>query len=89
MKKPESNGLFEVAGSKQPKEQGFFCPRLMNYINMEDVPKCTPEYQSLWKDRFEKAKSGCCHYRDRCPVYERTMSKQKTKDRQMNIVFDP
>lgn len=86
MSTPKSNGLFEVAGSKT-KEHGFFCPRLMNFINQEDVKQYTPEYEALWKDRFEKAKSGNCHYRSLCPVYERTIAKQRLKNQQLSIGF--
>lgn len=87
MKKPVSNGLFEVAGSKQPKEQGFFCPKLMSFINEENIPSGTPEYGNLWNERFAKAKEDNCHYKDRCPVYEKTMQKQKEKERQLTFNF--
>lgn len=87
MSTPKSNGLFEVAGAKQPKEQGFFCARLMAYINQEPVPRYTPEYRKLWEDSFGKAKSGRCPYRDRCPIYERTIAKQRQKQPQLEFDF--
>lgn len=69
--KPQGNGLVELHDSKQ-KERGFFCMQLVMYLNTE-AELGTERYQELWEKRFTAARLGACEYRDRCPIYARTI----------------
>lgn len=69
--KHQSNGMVELHDGKNKKERGFFCMKLVGFLNKEAEPG-TEEYPSLWRDRFDMAKAGRCHYRSNCPIYERT-----------------
>jgi hypothetical protein len=69
--KHQSNGLVEFHDGKNKKERGFFCMKLVGFINKE-AELGTEEYALLWRDRFNMAKAGRCHYRLNCSIYERT-----------------
>lgn len=69
--RPQNNGLIELHDSKNKKERGFFCMKLVGFLNKE-AELGTEEYEKLWRVRFAMAKSGKCHYRLSCPIYERT-----------------
>ena len=73
MSTPQGNGLVEIRGTKQ-KERGFYCMKLVSYLNEEAKPG-TEEYAELWRQRFDEAKSGQCTYKDRCPIHEKTITK--------------
>lgn len=81
--KPKSNGLVELAGENQ-KERGFFCMKLVSFMNEEAEPG-TNEYAHLWEKRFSEAKEGRCAYKERCPIYKKTIQKHKQKDNGNNV----
>lgn len=72
MAQPESNGLFEVNSNREVVERGFFCMMLIDFLN-EEVSMGTEEYANLWKERFDQAKAGGCAYREKCPIYSKTV----------------
>lgn len=76
--KPKRNGLIPLHDEKQ-EERGFFCIKLVQFLNAE-AEMGTEEYGRLWDERFSAAKNGSCFYRDRCPIYERTV-----KDRPVQL----
>ena len=69
--RPKGNGLIPLHDEKQ-EERGFFCIKLVQFLNTE-AEMGTDEYKRLWDERFSAAKNGCCFYKDRCPIYERTV----------------
>lgn len=69
---PKGNGLVEITGERQGKERGFFCMKLVSFINEEAKPG-TEQYAELWKQRFNEAKLGRCHYKEQCQIYEKTI----------------
>lgn len=69
---PKGNGLVEIRGEKTV-ERGFFCMKLVSYINKE-VKLGTEQYTELWRQRFDEAKRGQCAYKDLCPIYEKTIN---------------
>ena len=71
-------GVVELMDDKDTGKVGFFCVKLVSYIN-EEAEMGTPEYKELWNQRFQLAKSGHCHYRNKCPIYERTKAKKVSK----------
>ena len=71
--RPKGNGLVEIAG-ETPKERGFFCMQLVMYIR-EEQEESGEDMELLWRDRFDQAKSGECHYNDKCKIYHRTIEK--------------
>ncbi|MCM1093776.1 MAG: hypothetical protein NC421_07470 [Lachnospiraceae bacterium] len=73
MATPEGNGLVSINGKPQ-KERGFFCMQLVAYLD-EEAEMGTEFYEVLWHERFEAAKRGECPYRDKCPIYKRTVEK--------------
>lgn len=83
---PVGNGLVEIFGEKT-KERGFFCMKLVGYLN-EEVKIGTPEYAELWDKRFDAAKSGQCAYKGKCPIYARTKEKHGRKPVQLCINFE-
>lgn len=72
MAQPESNGLFEVNSSRKVVERGFFCMKLVDFLN-DEATMGTEEYADLWEERFDQAKAGVCAYRDKCPIYSKTV----------------
>ena len=72
-KKVNGNGLVEIYGEKT-KERGFFCMKLLAFLNTEAEPG-TEAYAELWEQRFNEAKLGACAYRGKCPIYARTAKK--------------
>lgn len=80
-----SNGLFESVTDKPTKEQGFFCMQLVSYINAE--AETFEKRSQIWHKRFDQAKNGVCHYREQCPIYERTMAKRKKNGVQISLGF--
>ena len=40
MKRPQSNGLFEVTGG-QEKERGFCCMKLITFLSANNVTDCS------------------------------------------------
>ncbi len=83
---PSGNGLVEIFGEKT-KERGFFCMKLVGYLN-EEAKMGTPEYSELWEKRFDAAKSGQCAYKDKCPIYARTIAKHGKRPVQLCINFE-
>ena len=67
-------GVVELMDDKDTGKVGFFCVKLVTYLNQE-VEMGTPEYTELWSKRFKESKEGNCHYKGSCPIYERTMNK--------------
>ena len=67
--KVNGNGLVEIYGEKT-KERGFFCMKLLAFLNTEAEPG-TEAYAELWEQRFNEAKLGACAYRGKCPIYAR------------------
>jgi hypothetical protein len=82
--RPKGNGLIPLHDEKQ-EERGFFCIKLVQFLNTE-AEMGTDEYKRLWDERFSAAKSGSCFYRNRCPIYERTVKNRcVTMGRKINI----
>ena len=52
--KVNGNGLVEIYGEKT-KERGFFCMKLLAFLNTEAEPG-TEAYAELWEQRFNEAK---------------------------------
>lgn len=73
---PVSNGLFEVAGGKQPKERGFNCMQLVMFLT-DEIREGGDNSWEYWHGRHIEAKEGRCAYRSKCPVFARTMEKRK------------
>ena len=72
MAQPKSNGLFEVNSNSKVLERGFFCMKLVDFLNGEAIMG-TEEYANLWEERFDQAKAGVCAYREKCPIYSKTV----------------
>ena len=75
MSNPKGNGIVEIIDEKS-NEKGFFCIKLVQFINQEAEPG-TKEYATLWAQRFDEAKTGRCKYKNRCPIYKKTIEKSK------------
>lgn len=71
--RPNSNGLVELHDTKQI-DSGFFCMKLVDFLN-EEAEMGTDAYAELWEQRFDQARAGGCAYRERCPIYEKTIKK--------------
>lgn len=82
MGRPVGNGLVELVDSKS-KESGFFCMQLVGYLNEEERDTGA----DLWEIRFFQAKAGGCAYRDKCPIYARTLAKREKKPVQLTLNF--
>lgn len=76
MKQPISNGLFEVAGSKQPSERGFSCMQLTRFLT-EEINAGGDNSWEYWHQRHEEANNVQCHYQDQCPIYAKTKKHAK------------
>lgn len=74
---PKGNGLVEIRGEKT-FERGFFCFKLVSFLN-EEAELGTELYRKLWEQRFWAAKNGQCAYKDRCPIYAKTIEKHAGK----------
>lgn len=86
MKTPVGNGLVEITGSNA-KERGFFCMMLVSYINQEAKARDIM-YQSIWEKRFTEAKRGNCAFKNRCPIYAKTIAKHGKRPVQLSINFE-
>lgn len=64
--RPKGNGIVPLHDDKT-KERGFFCMKLVSFILEENAD---------WEERFTAAKNGNCAYKNRCPIYERTVKKR-------------
>lgn len=80
MRQPESNGLFEVAVGKPQKERGFNCMQLIVFLTADGVTEWDD-----WHGAHLDAAAGQCHYTSKCPIYARTMEKQKRKGVQLKL----
>lgn len=76
MQQPISNGLFEVAGSKQPSERGFSCMQLIKFLT-EEINAGGDNSWEYWHQRHVEANNGECHYQDQCPIYAKTKKHAK------------
>lgn len=72
MKRPESNGLFAMAGNDRA-DPGFACMKLAEFLTAEGVTGWKE-----WHGAHMSAQSGKCIYVERCPIYK------KTKNRSMS-----
>jgi hypothetical protein len=79
--KGDSIHTFEDGG----KESGFFCMKLVSFLTQEKEANQldTEQFSELWATRFNEAKAGSCSYRDKCPVYEKTL--QTSQGVQLNL----
>ena len=77
--------LHEDGGNERAR--GKFCLRLMGYVG-EEAEMGTEEYRLLYTLREAEMAAGSCHYRDRCPVYERTIEKRRKEGVQTRIEFE-
>ena len=68
MKRPQSNGLFEVAGG-QEKERGFCCMKLITFLSANNVTDWDE-----WHGAHLSAMSGRSPYASLCPIKERTIA---------------
>ena len=88
MMRPRSNGLVELhEDGGNERARGKFCLRLMGYVG-EEAEMGTEEYRLLYEQREAEMAAGSCHYRDRCPVYERTIEKRRKEGVQTRIEFE-
>ncbi len=85
MSRPKGNGIVELHDENR-KERGFFCMELVMHLN-EEVEIGTEAYADLWDERFAQAKSGQCHYADKCAIYARTMEKMSQKQQKRPIQY--
>lgn len=85
MGRPQTNGLIELVDSKS-EERGFFCMRLVSYLN-EERQMGTPGYADLWGIRFSQAKNHNCAYKDKCPIFAKTVAKQQHAPVQLQLNF--
>lgn len=74
MGRPQTNGLIELIDAKS-HDSGFFCMQLVSYLNQE-CQMGTYEYADLWDLRFSQAKNHQCAYRNKCPIFAKTIAKQ-------------
>lgn len=72
MSRPQGTGIVELHDARQ-EERGFFCMKLADYLN-EEAEMGTEAYATLWEERFNQAKTGECAYRDKCPIYKKTIN---------------
>lgn len=84
MKRPESNGLVEIAGGKPKNERGFACMRLIKYLT--DGGMTDWEY---WHGAHLQAAAGKCPYAKRCPNYARTIERIGKKPVQLTLLNNP
>lgn len=77
---PESNGLFEVAGKKQPKERGFNCMQLIKFLTDDGVTKWDD-----WHGAHEQASVGSCPYTGTCHIHAKSIKKLKKKGVQLKL----
>lgn len=77
---PESNGLFEVAGKKQPKERGFNCMQLIEFLTADGVNSWDE-----WHGAHEKAAAGSCPYESQCHIHARSIEKHGKRPVQLTM----
>lgn len=77
---PESNGLFEVAGAKQPKERGFNCMQLIKFLTADGVKSWDD-----WHRAHEQAAAGNCPYSSKCHIHARTITNRKKNGVQLSL----
>ena len=92
--RPKSNGLIELVDEKS-QDRGFFCMKLVGFIMAERKEKeertlaeqgfAMVDVNDLWQLRFSEAKAGNCAYKLECPIYAKTMAKQKKQPVQLSI----
>lgn len=85
MGRPQTNGLIELVDSKS-ENRGFFCIQLVAYLN-EERQIGTPGYADLWEIRFLQAKNHNCAYKDKCPIFAKTVAKQPHTPVQLQFDF--
>lgn len=83
--RPQGTGIVELHDTKKT-ERGFFCMKLVDYLS-EEAEMGTEAYAQLWEERFSQAKTGLCAYRDRCPIYARTIENMKKDPRKRAIQY--
>lgn len=71
MATPRSTGLFEINGEKESRD-GFGCMKLIEFLTKDGITDW-----DQWHYRHNQAERGECHYKDRCPIYEKTANKFK------------
>lgn len=69
MATPRSNGLVEINSGKSD-ESGFGCMKLIEFLTQEGITDWDE-----WHYRHNQAARGECHYKDKCPIYEKTANK--------------
>ena len=74
--RPQSNGLVEITGEKRLKERGFNCMQLIKFLS-DEIANGGDNSWEYWHNRHIEASEGNCFYKDRCPIYKRTIEKQK------------
>ena len=57
--------------------------QLVGYLKEEE--RKTGE--DLWEKRFSQAKAGNCAYKDKCPIFAKTVAKQQHTPVQLQLDF--
>lgn len=71
MVQPLSNGLVEI-NTGRTYEKSFGCMKLIEFLTKDGITDW-----DQWHYRHNQAERGECHYKDRCPIYEKTANKFK------------
>lgn len=79
MKRPQSNGLFEVTGG-QEKERGFCCMKLITFLSANNVTDWDE-----WHGAHEKAAAGVCPYSFQCHIHARTVARLERRPIQLTL----
>ena len=82
MGRPQTNGLIELVDARS-EDRGFFCMQLVGYLKEEE----RKTGDDLWEKRFSQAKSHDCAYKDKCPIFAKTVAKQQHVPVQLQIDF--
>lgn len=77
MARPNSNGIVALHDEKE-SNSAFFCMKLVSYLN-EEAEMGSEFYEALWQKRFEQAKAGECAYREKCPIYAKSIKSKQPK----------
>lgn len=75
MATPRGNGLVEINSGKS-NESGFGCMKLIEFLTQEGVTDWDE-----WHYRHNQASRGECHYKDKCPIHQKTASKFTLKEK--------
>lgn len=75
--------LVELHDDKE-SNRGFFCIKLVSFLNDEAEPG-TELYAELWPECFNQAKAGGCAYRDKCPIYAKTIQTHRPRPVQPSL----